>query len=769
MSLPALPSFEEFFLAVHGHEPFPWQARLARQVLDQDQGWPDLLDLPTGTGKTSALDVALYALAAAPARMPRRTLLVVDRRIVVDQGAEHARRLRQKMMAGREGPAAAVAARLRALWGGEPDEAPFAIATMRGGMPRDNDWAKRPEVPVLGVSTIDQVGSRLLFRGYGVSPKSASIHAGLLGNDTLILLDEVHMAKAFADTLHAVRQRYRKPPEGCGLPDRFGVVQMSATPGKEREGARSFGLAEDDRAHPVLRLRLQAQKPARLLAVDVRGDNEAGKREALAQRAVAAALELQRGGAKVVGLVVNRVDTARLAWALLAKHAEVTERLLVTGRMRPIDRDRLVRTKLLPWAGAGQRAAQGSEGSEGREGSKGSEVRATVVVATQCIEAGADLDFDGLVTECASLDALRQRFGRLDRRGQVTRERGSAPAVILCRTDLSSGREDDAVYGKALAATWAWLKAQAKGDVVGFGISELPAAVAQDGQPLLELLAEVKDAPVLLPAHLDAWVHTSPVLTPSPDPDPALWLHGPEKAPRDVQVVWRADLPGAGEQVPGKRQAELEDELGRVRPSSLEAMTLPIHAVRAWLAEQADARGVADVIEEGPEEEARREDAAKRGRWFVRMRRGEDPEWTTLAAARPRDREAQDELRPGDVVLVPASYGGINEDGTFDPTVTAPATDLGDLAQLRGRGRATLRVTREALRSWALGDDVLGAAPGAKNPDGSEEAEATGALKDRVKRWISTWPGGDAPPEGCLLYTSPSPRDGLLSRMPSSA
>ena len=26
-----------------------------------------------------------------------------------------------------------------------------------------------------------------------------------------------------------------------------------------------------------------------------------------------------------------------------------------------------------------------------------------------------------------------------------------------------------------------------------------------------------------------------------------------------------------------------------------------------------------------------------------------------------------------------------------------------------------------------------------------------------------------AQPEGCLLYTSPSPRDGLLSRMPSSA
>ena len=30
-------------------------------------------------------------------------------------------------------------------------------------------------------------------------------------------------------------------------------------------------------------------------------------------------------------------------------------------------------------------------------------------------------------------------------------------------------------------------------------------------------------------------------------------------------------------------------------------------------------------------------------------------------------------------------------------------------------------------------------------------------------------PAGMSPTEPCLLYTSPSPRDGLLSRMPSSA
>ena len=37
-----------------------------------------------------------------------------------------------------------------------------------------------------------------------------------------------------------------------------------------------------------------------------------------------------------------------------------------------------------------------------------------------------------------------------------------------------------------------------------------------------------------------------------------------------------------------------------------------------------------------------------------------------------------------------------------------------------------------------------------------------GAAQIDIREWV-------VPTQGCLLYTSPSPRDGLLSRMPSSA
>jgi CRISPR-associated endonuclease/helicase Cas3 len=688
----SLPTFAQFFEALYGRPAFPWQQRLADEVLER--GWPDLLDLPTGVGKTSALDIALYCLTRAPDRMPRRTVLVVDRRIVVDQGAERAREILKRLRSAEAGPLREIADALRVIGGADADEAPFATAVMRGGMPRDNDWARRPDQPVLGVSTVDQVGSRLLFRGYGVSPRSASIHAGLLGNDTLILLDEVHLAIPFAQTLEAIEQRYRHAAPG--LPRRFEVVRMSATAGETRPEWRVFALTDEDRRDPVLAPRLSASKMAALVPVKASGD-EAAKRKVIARRAVEEAIALQTEGTRAIGAIVNRVDTARIAMRLLREeHGEATDAILVTGRMRPLDRDRVVHTRLLPRTSTNR--------------TRSAEDRPLVVVATQCVEAGADLDLDGMVTECASLDALRQRFGRVDRRGQLKQTR----SVILGRADLVTAGADDPVYGEALSATWQWLSGHAQAERVDFGSSALPPPVGDDGRVRKEVLAPSLDAPVLLPTQLDMWAQTS--IPPSPDPDISLWLHGPREGAAEVQVVWRVGVDLAGEDV-----GRLVEQLAACRPSSLEGVTLPLAAVRSWLAGKPGPE-IADVI-----------GAAAVGGDEARERRSRTGEKVALRwLGDESERVSADELRPGDVLVVDVTRGGLADD-SFDPDSEAEVIDLGDLAQLRGRGIASLRLDPRALRVWGLPEDVLAAMP---VPVSDEEA---GELRERVHEWLRSF------------------------------
>lgn len=689
-----LPTFEDFYTALHaGRAPFPWQARLARDVIQG--GWPELLDLPTGVGKTTALEIALYALAARPDAMPRRTLLVVDRRVVVNQGAMHAREILERMSNVRSGPVAAVATALRALHGARDEDPSFVVGVMRGGMPRDNDWAARPDVPVLGVSTVDQVGSRLLFRGYGIRPRSLSIHAGLLGNDTLILLDEVHLSEPFAQTLAAV-SRYQEGSAGeTILPRRFLVVQMSAT--AATADRTPFRLGRDDRAHPVLARRLSARKAARLVSVKVTGKEEAAKLAVVADRVAKQALDLQDAGSAVVCVVVNRVDTARLAHRRLKESGAAA--ILVTGRMRPIDRDRLVREDLLPNA---------------RSGRDRQEAKPLIVVATQCIEAGADFDFDALVTECASLDALLQRFGRVDRLGEL----GSSTSVVVCRSDQQALDSEDPVYGTALAATWNRLQEVAADDIVNFGIGARDAITPPDRE-WTHLMAPRTDAPVLLPMHLDLWSQTSQRLP--ADPDVSWWLHGGDRTSADVQLIWRTGIARPAPDGPSADGVEIDESkdvlawLEACRPSSLEAISVPIGVARKWLSGANDSATLADVVVASSEEQEER--GTRRGTESSVMVawRWEGDESTPVTAR---------QIRPGDVLIVDARRGGISA-GTFDPNATDEITDVGDLAQLRGRGRASLRLVPDALKAWGIDPSVL---------DGLKSSREVEALTQREHR-----------------------------------
>ncbi len=94
-----------------------------------------------------------------------RLFFVVDRRLVVDEAAEHARKIAEALAEPAAPAVQEVAARLSRFDG----RVPLHVSIMRGGTYRDDSWLDSPTQPTVCLSTVDQVGSRLLFRAYGAS------------------------------------------------------------------------------------------------------------------------------------------------------------------------------------------------------------------------------------------------------------------------------------------------------------------------------------------------------------------------------------------------------------------------------------------------------------------------------------------------------------------------------------------------------------------------------------------------------------------------
>ena len=670
--------FPQFFNAVHGVDPFPWQSKLARQVIENGK-WPSLLDLPTGAGKTATLDIAVFHLACEAERgqerkAPIRILFVIDRRIVVDAAFERARKIADALKGADGGILNTVANRLQCFAG--TDAPVLQVTRLRGGMPQERDWARSPVQPLVAISTVDQVGSRLLFRGYGVTRRMWPVHAGLVGSDVLWLLDEVHLSKPFEETLDAIVKGHSPNDRGV-IAERhrlapFAVVRLSATPGSVAE--EPFGLSDEDRKHSDLRRRLQSRKLAR---IETWTDGKAiGAFSKAAKQQLTYLLEksetTRAGGEKKqqpvdlpapvyrLAVVVNRVGLAR--WIFETLREEVGNKaavVLLTGRVRPLDRDRLM-ADIKPLL-----AAPNRERPE----------RPIILVATQTIEAGADIDFDALVTEVAPLDSLRQRFGRLDRLG----ERGENRAVILSPSSQKppKGERNDwtpilRLYGDSAYETGKWLGKP--GSEIDFGIDVLTPKLKKTAktQRLEKLIAPREHAPVLLPPYTELWATTSP--PPRATPEPALFLHGPAKS-ADVQIVWRSDIDPNDE-----KAAQLS--LRCCPPSSLEAMSVPIWAAHGWLRTEKDDEDVADVPQSEPQ--AERQNTV--GRSCLRR---DDGNWSKTFA---RD------LKPGDTVVVPCSYGGCDRWG-WKPSENDKVADLGVEAHYLQRRKGALRITHDTLNN----------------------------------------------------------------------
>ena len=115
---------------------------------------------------------------------------------------------------------------MAAALGLEPGEA-LPVSTLRGQHVDNRLWLQDPTKPAIIVGTVDMIGSRLLFSGYGVSRQMRPYQAGLLGADTLVVLDEARLCPPFEALLRAIAE------DDANL---FGLRAIEALPVVARRG-----------------------------------------------------------------------------------------------------------------------------------------------------------------------------------------------------------------------------------------------------------------------------------------------------------------------------------------------------------------------------------------------------------------------------------------------------------------------------------------------------------------------------------------------------
>jgi len=405
-----------------GLKPFPYQCRLA------EKPWPELLDVPTGMGKTAAVALAWLwkrgwreggREAGPDAGTPRRLVYCLPMRVLVEQTERNACRWLENLGIS-----------------GTPGEGKVSVHLLMGGSEdaKKATWADYPEEDAIMIGTQDMLLSRALMRGYGMSRYQWPVHFAWLHNDALWVFDEVQLMGPGLKTsaqLEAFRQK-------IGLSSRSRSLWVSATLKPDWLRTVDFDpastspltLTKEERKAPAVRKRLEAVKvltrcDVALVSAKPSKSEKAEESEkldkltsddiktylkALADRVLAAhqpgttTLAILNTVERAQGLFVeleNRlaespVKGRKKAATLAPSVSNNPERLLIHSRFRAEDR----------------RAHEARLQSPPPVGGR-------ILVATQAIEAGVDLSARVLFTELAPWASLVQRFGRCNRYGKA--------------------------------------------------------------------------------------------------------------------------------------------------------------------------------------------------------------------------------------------------------------------------------------------------------------------------------------------------------------
>lgn len=459
----ALPSitreeFGDFFASLNGgYAPFSWQEEVLDHICEHGV-WPERINAPTGSGKSSVVDIhlfanALVAVGAAP-RVPRRLCVTVGRRALVDSQATHADKILGDLKdaladeSGEPGILRRVAEALQSFQirnDGQGND-PFEVGHIRGEL-------SNRALPVTDISacaiiaaTPDMYGSRALFRGYGSTKAARPRETALLAMDTVMVLDEAHMNRQLLHTTQRIAE-LQKREVNLGVPT-LQVVETTATPSTEDSESTTLGVdieALDSPNDKELRKRVYSHKELVLRPID-KWDGKPGNSPTVnaAVDAIKDFLAHREASedskeARTVGCIVNHVRTA-----ISIKEKLTTDKVLgkdevqlLVGRMRPSDLEKLQEDHNKLFTTEGDKSVK-------------------VVVATQTLEVGIDVDFADLVTELAPASSLAQRFGRVNRLGHRTDSK-----VVVIRPASGDLVKKDAPPYKAvdLSNAYGWLEA----------------------------------------------------------------------------------------------------------------------------------------------------------------------------------------------------------------------------------------------------------------------------------------------------------------------
>jgi CRISPR-associated endonuclease/helicase Cas3 len=347
------------------------------QRLIAENGFPELINVPTGVGKTMAAVLPwlfrrrFHSDGAVRQATPRRLVFVLPMRVLVEQTAD------------------VIGGWLMNL---DIADEEVTLEVLMGGEPRRSAWRLHPERDTIIVGTLDMILSRALNRGYGERRPVWPIDFGLFNADCHYVFDEVQLmgqALATSRQLHGMRSV-------LGTASPCSSTWMSATVPEDQlhtidahDITARTELSDADRGDPKLSKRLNGQKTVTELAI---ADPKRYERS-LAPLII----DAHRPGTLTIS-VINTVERARNLYTEIAKSKPEADLVLLHSRFRPPDRAVQVRAAL----------AEVEPDGPG-----------LIVVSTQVIEAGVDLSAATLFTEAAPWPSVVQRAGRCNRTGAV--------------------------------------------------------------------------------------------------------------------------------------------------------------------------------------------------------------------------------------------------------------------------------------------------------------------------------------------------------------